>query len=149
MTFALPIHPRLEAAEAKPIPGAATGSVAVLLRAEAAIELTLAVWAYRHLGGSWTLFAALFLVPDLSMLGYLVDRRVGAWLYNFGHSYISPAVLAVAGFATAAPLLHALALIWAAHIGFDRLAGFGLKYKTAFGATHLGWKTMRRFDRPE
>ena len=30
-----------------------------------------------------------------------------------------------------------LALIWCAHIGMDRLLGFGLKYPDAFKHTHL------------
>ena len=42
------------------------------------------------------------------------------------------------------PALFTPALIWAAHIGFDRLMGYGLKYETAFGATHLGWRGKRR-----
>ena len=31
-----------------------------------------------------------------------------------------------------------LALIWSAHIGFDRALGYGLKYDTGFSFTHLG-----------
>jgi hypothetical protein len=31
-----------------------------------------------------------------------------------------------------------LCVIWVAHIGFDRLLGYGLKYPTAFKDTHLG-----------
>ena len=36
----------------------------------------------------------------------------------------------------------AIALIWANHIGVDRLLGFGLKYADGFGYTHLDrpWK---------
>jgi hypothetical protein len=30
------------------------------------------------------------------------------------------------------------ALIWCAHIGFDRTLGYGLKYAEGFGYTHLG-----------
>ena len=30
-----------------------------------------------------------------------------------------------------------VALIWLAHIGADRLLGYGLKYPTAFKDTHL------------
>ena len=47
------------------------------------------------------------------------------------------------GFAPHMPILHALALIWAAHIGFDRALGYGLKYAAGFGVTHLGFKTGR------
>ncbi|MDU3890869.1 MAG: DUF4260 family protein [Serratia liquefaciens] len=30
------------------------------------------------------------------------------------------------------------ALIWGAHIGFDRALGYGLKYASGFADTHLG-----------
>ncbi|MGB8400729.1 DUF4260 family protein [Bradyrhizobium sp.] len=42
------------------------------------------------------------------------------------------------GFATAAPLIPSIAMIWLAHIGFDRALGYGLKYQAGFGFTHLG-----------
>jgi hypothetical protein len=111
--------------------------VAMLLRAEALVELGLAVWAYRALGGGWLTFAALFLVPDFSMAGYLVNRQVGAHAYNLGHTYLAPAVLALAGFVMGTQDPALAALIWVAHIGFDRALGFGLKYVDGFGETHL------------
>jgi hypothetical protein len=123
--------------------GATRGAVMTLLRLEAGIALAVSVLAYRALGGGWGMFAALFLVPDFSMLGYLLDRRLGAAAYNFGHTYLSAAALAAAGFAVHAPDAYLWALIWAAHISFDRLVGYGLKYPQAFGATHLGWVGKR------
>ncbi len=123
--------------------GATQGAVTVMLRVEAGIALLVSVMAYRALGGGWWPFAILFLAPDLTMLGYLVNRRVGAIAYNAGHTYLSPTLLAAAGYAAHAPVLFAGALIWTAHIGFDRLVGYGLKYPSAFGATHLGWAGRR------
>ena len=120
--------------------GATTGGVTAVLRLEGLLAMGLAVGGYRLLGHGWPLFALLFLTPDLSMLGYLFDRRVGAVAYNIGHSYLSPGALALVGLGLGLPLLWALALIWVAHIGFDRALGYGLKYPTAFGATHLGRK---------
>jgi hypothetical protein len=113
------------------------GSVPVLLRTEALIELAIAVTAYRCAGGSWLMFAALFLMPDVSMVGYIASARIGSRIYNLGHTYIAPALLALVGGVMATPVLHLLALIWAAHIGFDRLFGYGLKYPSAFRSTHL------------
>ena len=139
MTLAFPIKAKAADADLRHAHAAATGLVAVLLRAEACVELALAVATYRYLGGSWMMFAGLFLAPDLAMAGYSVDRRIGAQFYNMAHTYLAPALLAVAGLMLGAPLLTSLAMIWAAHIGFDRLIGFGLKYPVAFGATHLGW----------
>ena len=116
----------------------AQGMPRALLRIEGALVLGAALLAYGHLGGSWTWFAALFLLPDLSMLGYLAGPRVGAVAYNAGHSHLAPALLAVASVALGAPALLLGAAIWVGHVGFDRMLGYGLKYATAFGDTHLG-----------
>lgn len=109
-----------------------------ILRLEGAAVLAAALAAYSRLDGDWVLFAALFLVPDLSMLGYFAGRRVGAVTYNLAHSYTLPIGLAAAGVALSRHGILAVSLIWVAHIGFDRMLGYGLKYPTAFGHTHLG-----------
>ncbi|CAN5322042.1 DUF4260 domain-containing protein [soil metagenome] len=111
---------------------------AVLLRVEGAALLALSVLFYSLGGVSWTLFLLLVLAPDLSMLGYLKGSRVGALSYNLGHTYLPPAVLVAFGVLAGRPLYVSLGLIWFAHIGFDRMMGFGLKYPTGFGDTHLG-----------
>lgn len=108
-----------------------------LLRLEGAAALLGASYVYSALGGQWAAFAALFLVPDLSMLGYLAGRRVGAACYNAAHSTLGPALLAALGVAIAGHTLLCVACIWVAHIGFDRALGYGLKYATAFNDTHL------------
>ncbi len=110
----------------------------VILQLEAAIVLATAVFIYRQTGSGWLLFAILFLAPDLTMLGYLWNRRTGAAVYNAGHSYALPAALGALGYFAGEPLAISLALIWIAHIGFDRMIGYGLKYATAFQHTHLG-----------
>jgi Domain of unknown function (DUF4260) len=114
------------------------GGPRTLLRIEGALALCAGVLAYAALGGTWGWFAALFLVPDLSLLGYLAGRRVGAFVYNVGHSAIGPAILAALGWLTGATLPLLVAAIWIAHVGFDRALGYGLKYGSAFGDTHLG-----------
>ena len=109
----------------------------LLLRTEEAILLLLTLFAYQHLHYSWLLFAILFLTPDLFMLGYLANVRLGSAVYNLAHTYITPAILLATAYFAGKPQLFPLALIWAAHIGFDRLQGFGLKYPTNFKDTHL------------
>jgi hypothetical protein len=42
------------------------------------------------------------------------------------------------GFTTAEPLVLSIAMIWLAHIGFNRALGYGMKYSTGFTFTHLG-----------
>src|SRR5271169_1587060 len=86
----------------------------------------------------WWLYPALLLVPDLSMVGYLRDPRVGALVYNLGHSYLAPSALALVAWRTGSPLTMALALIWLGHVGMDRALGYGLKYDEGFTCTHLG-----------
>jgi|JI10StandDraft_1071094.scaffolds.fasta_scaffold75647_3 hypothetical protein len=125
-------------AASAPAAGATHGVPRLLLRLEGAVVLAVALSAYAHLGGRWGWFAALFLVPDLSLLGYLANARVGAVAYNAAHSYVGPALLALAAFALGAPSLLLGVAIWVAHVGFDRMLGYGLKYATAFGDTHLG-----------
>jgi len=100
--------------------------------------LGLAVYVYWTGSYSWLLFALLFLVPDISMLGYLANPKIGAICYNAVHTYVGPVVLGFIGLTAGIPVCVAIALIWAAHIGFDRVLGYGLKYPTAFGDTHLG-----------
>lgn len=120
------------------IEGVVLATPRILLRLEGLLVLAGATMAYAWLGASWWMFALLFLIPDLSMLGYLVNRRIGAAIYNAGHSYLLPACLAAFGWLSDLPNLFPIALIWVAHIGFDRAVGYGLKYPDAFKHTHLG-----------
>ncbi len=118
--------------------GAVAGGVAVLLRLEGLAVFAAALAVYSHLGASWLAFAALFLAPDLAMAAYLGGPRLGASVYNLAHSYVAPLALGAAGVALGSPVAPAIALVWIAHIGFDRALGFGLKYATGFGDSHLG-----------
>jgi hypothetical protein len=114
-----------------------SGGVRLLPRLEGLVLLAGAAVLYGATGASWWLFALLFLAPDLSMLGYLGGPRIGAAAYNAAHATIGPVALGLIGWVTA-PGLVPLALIWLAHIGFDRALGYGLKYASDFRDTHLG-----------
>ena len=118
---------------------AVTGTPRLLLRLEGAALLVIAVVLYARTGTSWWLFAALVLAPDLSFVGYLAGPRVGAAAYNAAHTTVGPIALALVGVLAPSPLAVAIALIWLAHVGADRLLGYGLKYDAGFGFTHLGW----------
>ena len=118
--------------------GSVTGGVKILLRLEGLTLFAGMVLLYAVWGGSWTVFALLFLAPDLSFIAYLADARTGAIVYNAAHSYMAPVALLTAGFALASPLTLSIAMIWLAHIGIDRALGYGLKYSAGFGYTHLG-----------
>jgi hypothetical protein len=109
----------------------------LLLRTEEAILLFLTLFAYQHVHYSWLLFAILFLTPDLFMLGYLLNARVGAAVYNLAHTFNLPLALLFISYLKHWQRAPAIALIWTAHIAFDRLLGYGLKYPTYFKDTHL------------
>src|SRR6202051_4587483 len=127
------------AAEAEFSASPTAGShVQVFLRLEGAAAAALAAVFYARTGASWWLFAALWLVPDLSMLGYLAGSCRGARTYNTVHPYTGPGALALSALLLHAYALLPFALIWANHIGVDRLMGYGLKYADGFGFTHLG-----------
>ena len=107
------------------------------LRAEGLAVLVGCLGAYLWLGGSIPLLVVLALAPDASMAGYLVDGRLGGWGYNLAHTYVGPIALGGLALFFDVRIALLLALIWAGHIGADRLAGFGLKYEDGFANTHL------------
>jgi hypothetical protein len=71
------------------------------------------------------------------MLGYLVNTRVGSILYNLAHTPTVPLGLFAIAYFQHMTTPMAVAIIWIAHIAFDRMLGYGLKYSTAFKDTHL------------
>ncbi len=114
------------------------GGVKAILRLEGFAYFVIAIVIYMMLRGSWLTFAILFLAPDLAFFGYLAGPRIGAIAYNILHSTIGPIALAIAGKLTDMPDLWFIAAIWMAHVGFDRMLGYGLKFASGFKDTHLG-----------
>ncbi len=108
------------------------------LHLEGLAVLCATTFLYGSAGYSWGKFLLLFLAPDLLMIGYAFGKAIGARIYNAGHTYVAPILLLAVSRLTHHPYLLPLALIWIAHIAFDRLLGYGLKYPTAFKDTHLG-----------
>jgi len=109
----------------------------ILLHLEGLAVLVGSLVAYRELGDSWGKFFVLFLAPDLGMLGYLASPELGSKTYNLFHTYFSPFLLWLFVYFVHWPSLSSICLIWVAHIGFDRLLGYGLKYPTQFKDSHL------------
>ena len=121
-------------------------------RIEAAAILAAALAAHGALGFSWGVFAACFFLPDLSILFYLANPRTGGAAYNLAHFFLWPVLVGAVGVLGASPLAQQVALIWAAHIAFDRALGWGLKYPESFCHTDMGLKSLPlapRFLLPE
>lgn len=109
-----------------------------ILRIENLALLLLAIYIYSLTSSDWIVFAFLFLVPDISMIGYLRGAKAGANLYNLVHNYILPVFIMGFGVLISEPLVISLGSILLAHVGVDRLLGFGLKEMEGFKNTHMG-----------
>ena len=121
-----------------PLVGSVIGVPKLLLRIEGAVLFAASIAVFALQGQQWWLYPALLLVPDIFMLGYLRNTKLGAITYNLGHSYPAAALVTLIGFVAASPLTVAIGAIWFGHIGWDRMFGYGLKYATSFKHTHLG-----------
>jgi hypothetical protein len=108
-----------------------------LLRLEGGALLIAATAGYFAMGGHWLAYLVFLLAPDLSMLGYLAGQRAGSIAYNVAHTTVLPLLLLVGAYLAGQPIGVLVAAIWLAHIGLDRLIGYGLKYPTGFRDTHL------------
>ena len=112
-------------------------TVRLLLRLEGLAIGVGAVVLYADGDHRWWLFALLILTPDVSFLAYAAGPRVGAAAYNALHNLVLPIALGMSGVLADSEGAIAVSLVWLAHIGVDRLVGYGLKYPTAFKDTHL------------
>jgi hypothetical protein len=115
-----------------------TGQPRTWLRLEGLAAFVVSLFFYKTQLGSWGTFAVLFLVPDLSMVGYVAGSTVGARMYNLAHNEVAPLFLIVYSLTVGRADIVAYGLIWTAHIGLDRALGMGLKYPDDFRSTHLG-----------
>ena len=120
--------------------GVATRSrswVRPILQAEGLPIFVAGTAAFGMLGGPWLAFVPLLLVPDLSMVGYLRDTRLGALTYNAAHNLVTAGALLGVGLWLGIGWLAIAGSVAVAHIGMDRLSGYGLKYPTRFKDTHF------------
>src|SRR5690606_3382025 len=110
-----------------------------LLKLEEVGQLLLSIVLFRQLEYSWWFFLALLLTPDISMLAYLVNARLGAWTYNLFHNKLIAIAVFLGGFFMNIPWLTLSGIILFAHASMDRMLGYGLKFEDDFKHTHLGW----------
>ncbi len=111
-----------------------------VLKLEALGLLLLFSALYFHFyPGSWGIYLALFFVPDVSFILFVITKKLGAIAYNVCHHQGLLAIVFMVGFAIHNDLLIKIGLVFLAHSSFDRVAGYGLKYLDNFDHTHLGW----------
>ncbi|HET9913791.1 MAG TPA: DUF4260 domain-containing protein [Anaerolineales bacterium] len=109
-----------------------------LLKIEEFFLFGLALFLFSRLDYGWGWYALLFLTPDLSMLGYLANPRLGAWTYNLVHHKGVAVALYALGYLLFLPWLMFAGTILLGHSSLDRVFGYGFKYPDAFQNTHLG-----------
>lgn len=110
-----------------------------LIRIEEAVKFGLTFYSSIQLGFSpWT-YLAFLLLPDVSMVGYLVNTKVGAYAYNLVHHQGIGLIVLLIGYLLEQPALMFTGLILVGHSSMDRMLGYGLKYGDDFKNTHLGW----------
>mgnify|MGYP003643770466 CR=1 FL=1 len=108
------------------------------LKLEELGQFVFGIFLFTQLSFAWWWFLALILLPDIGMIGYLINSKAGALLYNlFHHKGIALAIL-IAGVYYQMEYLELAGVILFAHSAMDRLFGYGLKYPDSFSNTHLG-----------
>jgi hypothetical protein len=112
--------------------------MSILLKLEELLLAVLSVWLFSRAGLAWWWFPALFLAPDLSIVGYAAGPRIGAAAYNLVHHKAVAVIVFLLGTWLPSPGFQAAGAILLGHSSLDRVLGFGLKYPDSFGHTHLG-----------
>lgn len=100
--------------------------------------LVLGIYLYSFLPYSWWWFLILILAPDIGMLGYLLNNKIGAMVYNIFHHKGLAIGIYLGGVYFSLPLVQLAGIILFSHASMDRLFGYGLKYYSGFKSTHLG-----------
>ncbi|AUD03730.1 DUF4260 domain-containing protein [Spirosoma pollinicola] len=108
-----------------------------LLKSEELIQFLAAIYLFSRLSFAWWWFPALILVPDISMIGYLINPAIGAVLYNMVHYKGLGIVIGLLGLMMGSQLLMLIGVILFAHSSMDRIMGYGLKYSDSFKHTSL------------
>ncbi len=110
-----------------------------LLQAEAIVPFLISAVLLNMLSISfaWWVWILVFLAPDISMIGYVVNNTVGAFIYNLFHHQLLAVVVWLIGLAIQQPYVQLAGLVLLGHSSLDRVMGFGLKLNKGFKFTHL------------
>ena len=111
-----------------------------LLQLEEVAQLIIGVvcLSIQPLQFSWWIWPLLFLSPDISMLGYLINPKIGGVICNLFHHKLVSLLIFLAGYFIHNDITEFIGILLFAHSSFDRVMGYGLKYSDSFNYTHLG-----------
>lgn len=108
-----------------------------ILHLEGIAVLLFSLYWYFMLGGNWLVFIIVLFSLDISMVGYLKNIKLGIITYNIVHNYVLALFFIVSGMIFQNNIVLLFGVIAAAHVGMDRMFGYGLKYPTHFKDTHM------------
>jgi hypothetical protein len=109
-----------------------------LLKSEEVLIFALSLYVFHLFHFSWTWYFVFILMPDLSMLGYLINPRIGAHAYNFVHHKGLAVIVFITGMYLMNRELQFAGITLFSHSSMDRVFGYGLKFSDDFKNTHLG-----------
>lgn len=98
----------------------------------------LGIFAFNQLDFAWWWFLVLILTPDIGMIGYLINSKIGALIYNIFHHKGLAILIYFLGIYLANDVVRLIGIILFSHAALDRFFGYGLKYFSSFNDTHLG-----------
>lgn len=97
-----------------------------LIRLEELAFVLFSIYLFARLPYAWWVFPLFFFAPDLSLLGNLAGKRIGAYTYNLiHHKGLALGVYVVGGLLNL-PVIMLVGLVLFGHSSFDRLLGLGL-----------------------
>ena len=108
------------------------------LKLEEILMFVLGIYLFNQLDYAWWWFLVLILAPDIGMVGYLFNNKIGALTYNLFHHKGLAILVYLAGVYFSIPLYQLVGIILFSHSALDRAMGYGLKYDKGFKFTHLG-----------
>ena len=109
-----------------------------ILKLEELLQFALGIYLFSTLSYAWWWFLVLILLPDIGMLGYLVNTKTGALTYNVFHHKALAILIFLVGIYFEIEVMQLIGIILFSHAALDRVFGYGLKYADNFKNTHLG-----------
>lgn len=109
-----------------------------VLKLEELLQFALGIYLFSTLSYTWWWFLVLILLPDIGMLGYLINTKTGALTYNVFHHKGLAILFFLAGIYFEIKVMQLIGTILFSHAALDRVFGYGLKYADNFKNTHLG-----------
>ena len=108
-----------------------------LIKIEELFFFLFSIYLFTRLDMSWWWFPVLLFTPDLGMIGYLSNPKIGAIIYNIVHHRAVSITIYILGAIINSQLIQLIGIILFAHSTIDRVFDYGLKHFDNFKHTHL------------